>query len=122
MCSIVVALVIRLLYWIIYCTRLAIGKKKGDVLIVVVLCRRRIVSSIALLLLLYLFLLLDHHYHLWLIHTYYVSVYLFIDLIMARHKSSLLLLLLIFYNLTYCYYFKSTIHSDSNLSFSVVVD
>ena len=36
MCSIVVALVIRLLYWIIYCTGLAIGKKKGVVLIVVV--------------------------------------------------------------------------------------
>ena len=36
MCSIVVALVFRLLYWIIYFTGLAIGEKKGVVLIVVV--------------------------------------------------------------------------------------
>ena len=35
MCSIVVALVFRLLYWIIYCTGLII-EKKGVVLIVVV--------------------------------------------------------------------------------------
>ena len=35
MCSIVVALVFRLLYWIIYCNGLAIGKKKGMIVVVV---------------------------------------------------------------------------------------
>jgi len=29
--SIVVALVFQLLYWIIYCTGLAIGKKQGEI-------------------------------------------------------------------------------------------
>ena len=36
MCSIVVALVFRLSYWIIYCKGLAIGKKKGMIIVVFV--------------------------------------------------------------------------------------
>ena len=36
MCSIVVALVFLLSYWIIYCNGLAIGKKKGMIVVVFV--------------------------------------------------------------------------------------
>ena len=122
MCSIVVALVFWLSYWIIYCTGLII-EKKGVVLIVVVFV---VVVVLSHPLLYYYYGICFCCWTIIIIIGWSIRVTCPFNclLIWLWHGTySLLLLLLIFYNLIYYYYFfKSAIHSDSNLSFSVVVD